>query len=188
MHDLENLNIPIIGCLMEDKAMGLTIDAQRTIVRWAITKAMVQDAMDTRNRSLFYTEPERAALRSNTRLPVYTNVWLGRSSLKTLACDGFDLGVDIDDGTAVPEMADGCVTTIVVGHLAIQIATFHVPDKYTGRPFGIRHAIQAPWEHILVPLLASEGSVNWPPRFSLIGDEGIKGLNARFRGGIDRTA
>jgi hypothetical protein len=106
--------------------------------------------------------------------------------LRTLACDGFDLGVDIN-GAAVLEMAEGSVTTIVVGHLAIQVATFHVPQKYSGHPFAIQHAVEAPWQQILVPLLSFDGSVNWPPRFSLIGDEGIRGLNARFRGGINRT-
>jgi hypothetical protein len=80
MHDLEDLNIPIIGSMMEDNSMHLTLEHQRAVVRWAIKTSMVQDAIDTRNRKLFYTGPERFALRSNTSLPNYTSVWLGRSS------------------------------------------------------------------------------------------------------------
>ena len=72
MHDLENSNIPLFGCLMEDIAMPLNREQQLSLARWAIKTAMVQDAINTHNRELFYTVSERLAVRHNTGLPAYS--------------------------------------------------------------------------------------------------------------------
>ncbi len=187
MHDLEDLNIPIIGCLMQDLALPLNSDQQLAVSRWAVKTSMVQDAIDRRKRRLFYTASERVALRSNTALPAYTRIWLGRSSLKTLTADGVDIGVDINDGAKVLELADGCVHTFAVGHLAIQVASIHAPAQYDGRPFDVTPQVTAPWDDLLVPVWPINRAVNWPPRWTLVNSRGIRNLSQRFSGGTQLT-
>jgi hypothetical protein len=185
MHDLETLNIPIVGCLMEDVSMPLSSEQQSTVARWAVKTSMVQDAIHTRKRALFYTTLERAALRVDATIPPHTLVWLGRSSLRTLSIDGTDIGLDFHDTmTKIPEAANGYVSTIVVGHLALQIVTIHVPGKYYGRPFDIPCQVLGPWIDLLVPIWPVNATVNWPPRFFFRGMKGITKLADRLRGGI----
>jgi hypothetical protein len=186
MHDLENLNIPIIGCLMEDIGIPLSSEQQTTVAKWAVKTAMVQDAIYTRKRELFYTGSERLAVRSNTGLPDYTSVWLGRSSLRTLTCDGTDIRVDINDGSKILETALGSVNTFCVGHLAVQVATIHAPEKYKGHPFDVTSHIAAPWENLLVPIWpVTDSAISWPPSLTLAG-RGLTKLADRFRGGVRR--
>jgi len=184
MHDLENLNIPIIGCLMEDIAMSLDAQQQATVARWAIKTAMVQDAIYTRTRSLFYNESERIAVKADSALPSDTIVWLGRSSLRTLSMDGFDLGLDFcGRNDEVPEPARSCVSTFVVGHLAIQILSIHVPEKYSGRPWEVRCPVAGPWDQLLIPIWPINiPAINWPPSL-YFREKGIDKLNKRLKGG-----
>jgi hypothetical protein len=184
MHDLEDLNIPIVGCLMEDMSVPLGFEQQSTVARWAVKTAMCQDAIDTRNRVLFYSTSERLALRSNTGIPSYTRIWLGRSSIKTLSASGADIGGDINDGNKVLEVVNGSVNTFVVGHLAIQVATLHAPAKYDGHPLDITPWISGPWDDLLIPIWPITETVNWPPPLTLMNSRGgIARLNERFNGG-----
>lgn len=186
MHDLEDLNIPLIGCLMQDVALRLDRDQQQLIARWAIKTSMVQDAIYTKKRTLFYTTSEREAARCNTSLPEFTRVWLGRLSFSTLSADGFDLALTLHDRwREVSEPVDGCVSTFVVGHLILQIITVHVSEEYDRqRPFDMTTVIDAPWDDLLIPI--GSDAVNWPPRLHFINGIGITKLNHRFRGGTSK--
>ena len=105
----------------------LSLAQQSVVARWAVKTAMVQDAIYTRKRELFYTESERLAVRFNRGLPVYTVIWLGRSSLRTLTCDGTDFVVDINDGNSIVETATGSVSTFVVGPSYFRLPQFMPP-------------------------------------------------------------
>jgi hypothetical protein len=187
MHDLEELNIPLIGCLMQDLALHLDRKQQQLIAKWAIKTSMVQDAIYTKSRTLFYTALEREAARRNTSLPEFTRVWLGRLSFSTLSADGFDIALTLHDRRReVSEPADGCVSTFVVGHLVLQIITVHVPEKYDRqRPFEMTTVIDAPWDDLLIPI-GGTNAINWPPRLHFINGSGITKLNHRLRGGMPK--
>jgi hypothetical protein len=184
MHDLEELNKPIIGKLLEGIAMSLDTTQQFTVARWAVKTSMIQDAMDTRNRQMFYTALEHTAIRSKSAIPENTAVWLGKYSLRTLSIDGYDVGLDFHDpDSKVPELVNGCVSTIVVGHLMLQVFTAHVPEKYSNRPFDVTCTVPGPWDRLLIPVWPVTVQVNWPPPLFLKGT-GLDKLNGRLRGGI----
>jgi hypothetical protein len=170
MNGLEKLNKPMIGCLMEDIALSLDQQQQDAVARWAVKTSMVQDAMATRNRQMFYTVSEHRALRSGSAIPENTAIWLGRYSLRTLSIDGYDVGLDFrDSGAEVSEPVNGCVSTIVVGHLMLQVLTVHVPEKYSTRPFDVTCTVSAPWDRLLIPIWPLSAQVNWPPPLFLKG-------------------
>ena len=183
MSDLENLNIPIIGCLMQDITVPLGSDQQRSIAKWAVKTSMVQDAIIARKRELFFTKSERLTLRINTGFPLYTRVWLGRSSLSKLTASGTDHIGDINDGTKILGIVNGCVHTFVVGRLVLEVATIHAPDKYNGRAFDVTPQVLGPWDDLLIPIWPIDKAVNWPPPLMLKGQRGISKLADRFNAG-----
>jgi hypothetical protein len=183
MQKVEDLNIPIVGAIMCDIAFMLDAEQQVAVSRWAVMKAMVQDAIETRARSMFYTLEERYAMRETQTIPANTRVWLGRCSRSTLYLDANDITLDMCAGKQTPKTASSCLNTIVVGHLAIQVFTVHVPEQYLGRPFEISTVGSGPWDNLLIPVWPVSELANWPPRLFLK-DNGIQHLAARFSGGI----
>jgi hypothetical protein len=183
MHDLENANIPLIGCLMENISTSLDAEQQLTIARWAVKTAMVQDSIYTHTRKLFYTDSERAEIRAHLTIPNDTLVWLGQCSLRTLAVDGYDVGLDFQTVTEIAKPANGTVSTFILGHLTLQVLTIHVPEPYRGRPWEARVTIDGPWDRLLVPVWPTTRSVSWPPSLHFKGGKGINMLNSRLRGG-----
>lgn len=194
MSRLEELNIPVIGPMLDGAEAILDREQQLGLTRWALKTAMVQDAIrsnqpdDKRsvyrhpNHELFYSTSERHALRDDRGFPTYTNVWLGRSSLRTLGTDGCDIGADVGDGVKISELTNGCVNTFVVGHLAIQVLSLRVPAQYDGLRTNITAQVPAPWSGLTVQLCTSE-TIRWPPPLTLMGDNGILGFNNRFKAG-----
>jgi len=187
MHNLENVSIPIIGCLMEDVTFSLDRIQQATVARWTVKTAMVQDAIFTRPRELFFSTSERLGIRYDRGIPDFTRIWLGRSSLRTLTADGTDFVLDIHTGNEILETANGTVHTFCVGHLAIQIATIHAHEKYKGQAFDLTPHISAPWDSLLIPIWPiTSDKVTWPPAMTFFGGRGLTKLADRFRGGTKR--
>jgi hypothetical protein len=134
------------------------------LTRWAILKAMVLDGSSPKRRlNKFYVDSERANLKPPLRsIPVGTQAWIGRFS--TI---GFHAGLMDTFGeiNRIPKAFRGCVTTIIVGHLAIQVLTMHVLAM-----FGTDHVrpMENPgaWDVNLLDVWPVFGEKSWPPPFS----------------------
>jgi len=87
--------------------------------------AMVLDSVKGRKKSLFYVRSERVAMHERYEVPERTRIWIGRSSVGGLGAYGTDLAI-VPDSLRV---GIGCATTIIVGHLAVQVLATHIfPD------------------------------------------------------------
>jgi hypothetical protein len=162
MSRLESKAKPIIGPLMHDLSYALDSSQQETVSVWAIKTAIVLEAINRRTRLTCYTQHECEQLRLHSSIPTRSLGWLGRFAASGLVATGTDIWLDIG---GVSRAAHGCVTTIVVGHLALQFLTVHFPAKYDGEPLSI-NCLDGPWNDLLVDLWPIRNSAAWPPKLS----------------------
>jgi hypothetical protein len=158
MSQLESANIPLIGSLMHGITTPLDSVQQWTISLWAVKTSMVMEYSSHRN--IFFTPQERSALRETSTLPPFTGVWLGRYSGQYQIGH---FGVEVWDGVPEnPKTIHGYVNTIVVGRLAIQAITFHVPPEKSNLTLKLPH--RGIWAGRLEQILPRERPiVSWPP-------------------------
>ncbi len=162
MSALETHNKPLIGCLMQDISTPLDSSQQSSLAAWAMKAAMVLDSVNTRDRNLFYKRSECEKLRLSSTIPPRTSIWIGRYSVRnSLGAFGTDLGIDTSD---TPNVAKGCATTILVGHLAIQVLAVHVLAEYKDRAVGEIAPKPGRWNDLLLKLWPiGSRPITWPP-------------------------
>lgn len=179
MSRLETENKSLIGGLLNDLSVPLDTSQQTSLARWTVKTAMVLDAV-TKERKRFYAKSECENLYLNSVIPDRTTVWLGRYFRSSLSLDGTEVWIDLP-GT--PKVAKVCVTTIVVGHLAIQSVTTHVLPEHKDKE--IKGPISVVPGTLLVIWPASSRPVSWPPRvpFTDSGPTSVGWLFARWRTG-----
>ena len=179
MSRLETENKSLIGSLLNDLSIPLDTSQQTSLVRWTLKTAMVLDAV-TKERNRFYTKSECENLHVNSLIPDRTTIWVGRYFRSSLSLDGTEVWIDLP---RIPKVAKVCVTTILVGHLAIQSVTTHVLPEHKRKEISgpisvVPGTLLAIWPAISRP-------VNWPPpvSFTNSGPTSIGWLFARWRTG-----
>jgi hypothetical protein len=164
MSQLENINIPVIGSLMQDISFSLDRQQQWYVAAWAIKTSMVMQASTARSDAPFYNRAEHEQLRLSLAIPALTQAWLGRySGENRLGIYGtyfWEGGRPNEPGTI-----HGCANTIFVGCLAIQVLTLRSPRDNSNRPITVEPST-GPWETLLASIWPPSGSVTWPPRRS----------------------
>lgn len=179
MSDIENENKPQISAMMRDHPVVLEPLQQKSLTRWAILKAMIIEATN-RQRPHFFSEFEKTSLKPPTSaLPAASLVWIARFSNIGFHAGGTDIWAAID---GIPKAMHGSVTNIVVGHLAIQVLTPHVPPMFTSRARDVESR-PGEWERNLVNIWPVFGAVHWPPSlsFTLQGPDSIGALINRWK-------
>jgi hypothetical protein len=186
MSDIENENKPHMLAMMNDEPTVLAPKQQKLLTRWAILKAIVIDG-SSKSRIPFYSESERTGVKPPARsIPVGTFAWIGRLSVKAFHAGLTDTFGAINN---VPKAFHGCVTTITVGHLAIQVITMHVLPMFATTHLGPAYKPGA-WDLNLLDIWPVFDEEHWPPRFSfeLKGStHHIAGLINRWKIGSDIT-
>jgi|SRR5271169_2007089 len=162
MSDIENENKPHMSAMMNGKPTVLEPKQQKLLTRWAILKAMVLDG-SSKSRGPFYSESERTDMKPPSRsIPIGTHAWIGRLSLKSFHAGLTDTFGEIGN---IPRAFHGCVTTIIVGHLTIQVVTLHVlPMFATMNPLPVYKP--GAWDLNLLDIWPAFGEERWPPRSS----------------------
>jgi hypothetical protein len=165
MSALEEKCIPIIGALVQDQSTPLDDSQKELLSAWALKTAMVTDSTNKR-REPFYERSERVKLRENYTIPDRTIVWIGRASKSSLAALGTDVWIDIPP---ILKVAKSTATTIIVGHLVIQVFSIHVLSGHLQNDAAIT-AVQpkpGPWDDTLIPIWPIDGRrVVWPPKLT----------------------
>jgi hypothetical protein len=170
MSAIESENKPHMLAMMNDKPTLLLPTQQKLLTRWAILKSMILDGSSPQRRPIpFYTECERTGMKPPSRaLPVNTLTWIGRLSAK----DAVHAGLTDTSGAInnIPKSFRCCVTTIVVGHFVIQVATTHVIAPFA--TLRTQPTVKpGAWDTNLLDIWPVFGDKAWPPRFSF----GLKG-------------
>jgi hypothetical protein len=162
MSDLENEIKPHIYAMMHNQRTTLVPAQQKALSRWAILKAMVLEAA-ARKRIPFYGESERTGIKPpSCLLPVRTAVWIARFAEKGFHAGGTDIWGAIDK---IPKAMHGNVTTIVVGHLVLQVRTMHVPVQFSTFVLNVEGNAWN-WDSSLLQIWPVFGRVSWPPALS----------------------
>jgi hypothetical protein len=127
MSNLEGQVKPLLQPLLSGTGGSLDSGAQSILAVWAVKTAMALEGLDKPNARA-YTQSEREQLRKVNAIPRRTSVWLAVSvdasyllSTKTR----HKRSADTDDIT-------GASTTMVFGHVALQVFTIRVPSFVTG--------------------------------------------------------
>jgi hypothetical protein len=149
----------LVGSFLHDIPHRLDVEQQEAISLWATKTAMVLDATNTHIRTRFYERHECERLRLQSSIPMRSRIWLGRFCGSGLFAAGTDISLDIGK---VPKAAHGCVTTFIVGRLAIQVLTVRFPPQYDGIeiPVGLS---PGPWDDLLVDIWPTSNRISWPP-------------------------
>jgi hypothetical protein len=183
MNGLETANEPHIRAMMHDKPIVLGPTQQKLLTRWAILKAMVLDGSSKR-RIPFYRQCERNRIKPpSSCVPVGSVAWIGQ-----LSVEGFHAGLTDTFGQInnVPKAFHSCVTTLIVGHLAIQVLTTHVLPMFSVHPIR-PNCKPGAWDVNLLNIWPVFGNADWPPpvSFTLKGDDSIGALVNRWKIGTD---
>jgi hypothetical protein len=120
-------------------------------------------------------------MRQNQKIPARTLIWIGRSSVDGLGAYGTDLAI------VLPHMLTvglGCATTIIVGHLAVQVLATHIFSEHEGKNVGDIPPKAGRWDEMLIPIWPiGSRPVMWPPSitFTARGEHSIARLMDRWR-------
>jgi len=163
MSALETQNRASTHAMINDDPCWLTEKDQKSLVRWALMKAMVIESAN-RKRSLFYSIEEKMQIKSDSDIPAATLVWLGRLSAKAFHAGGTDIWGDIDN---VPKAFHGCVTSIIVGHLVIQVLSGHVHQQFGSYEKMGLSCKPGAWDVNLLDIWPSADRSNGRPQFLL---------------------
>jgi hypothetical protein len=183
MSDLEALNRPVIGALIHDISFPLDEAQQASLAAWTLKTGMVLDAINRRDRVPFYSAIERSLLRTQSSMPSGTAVWFARFSGSGFHAGGIDIWLDQGE---ILKAAQGWVTTLIVGHLAIQSVTIRgLHPDYVAHPIETVAIKAGPWAQLLHKICPPSGKVNWPPQltFTSRGQLSIGALIDRWRSG-----
>lgn len=185
MSQLEVLNKPLIGTLIHDISAPIDSGQQSNLAAWTIKTAMIVDAMN-RQRPQFYSIDERISLRTQLSIPTRTTIWLGRHSGSSFHAGGTDVWLDKGE---VSKVAQGCVTTVIIGHLAIQSISVHaLRPEHFNEPFQNIAIKLGFWSQLLCSVWPPDGKqLGWPPplTFTTRGRLSIAGLMDRWRTGTE---
>jgi hypothetical protein len=182
MSALENASMPSIGSMLQDISIPLDNSQQNTIALWATKTAMVVESVTIANRALCYQQAEREQLRLASSIPVRTEIWLGRFSGSSLLAAGTDLWGNVDEASRATH---NCLTTLLVGHLAIQVMSVHVVPEYCDRTITFTPKV-GPWDRLLLQIWPINNILSWPPSLTFTngGTMSIARLHDRWKTGI----
>jgi len=168
MSQLEASIRPILGSMMHDLSVYLDISAQRDLSTWSVKTAMALEGTKPQKAARCYSLPDCAALRLRSSIPSHTRVWIGRFSVSGLLAHGAEYSLHVGEH---PVITHGCVATIIVGYLAIQILSPYSPAEYNDKVLSIPCRL-GPWNELLIPIWPASGTVMWPPSLSFTNDNG----------------
>jgi hypothetical protein len=164
MSDLETESRPILSPMIHDLVAPLSDQQRHVIARWAVKTAIVLGSATQGRKPIFYWRPECESLCRDSTVPEHTLVWLGHYVRSDLGAWGSQMWLDMPNQSKV---AHGCVTTLVVGHLAIQALTIHVRPEYRDKAISFRpNSWGFDWDDILCRVWPIAGSITWPPSLS----------------------
>jgi hypothetical protein len=178
LSDIENRMSRVAGPLIADLPVPLTpilltrLD-QFEIAVWGVKTAMVYEGIVPAPRR-FYTSSDREHLRTRLELPADTAIWIGRSERRNILSMEGGPHYRSEEKLAARHH-EGFRTTIVIGRLVLQCATWRFDD----RPYG---AVYGPpgWDRSLIQVWPTGSTVHWPPPVSFPSEASIERLDGRF--------
>jgi hypothetical protein len=159
MSDLEREAKPILGPLISGVTLALNTNHQQRIAQWALKTAMIAECSAPKSYSRYYQKLECENLRIHGAVPTVTQIWLGQASGGSgKSIDIFRVWPFADDRTS-----EGCITTIIINRLVMQIASFRLSEISLGKSVTVRPGL---WRQLLVGCYPTTPLIYWPPQLS----------------------
>jgi len=168
MSEIEVCSRPILGSMMHDLSVYLDRREQERLCVWATKTAMVLEGTKPQKARRCYPEKDCMSLRLKSSIPAGTRIWVGRFSESGLLAHGAEYSLNVGE---LPIIGHGCVATIIVGHLAVQVLSPFVHSAYHGKTISVPCKL-GPWSQLLISIWPIDGTVSWPPNLSLTNDNG----------------
>ena len=172
---------PVLALLSADISIPLSETEQTDLSVWALKTAMVVEGVKPRQMSRFFGSAARRAVREHYKIGAGTHVWLGRY----LAFGLFAAASQIQYGfPPLEEEGWANITTLVIGHLALQVLALDFPTANDTRTFNIPLRT-GPWSETLFAIAPVSRRAIWPPPQSFGNDPDrypIASLRDRWRG------
>ena len=179
MSRLESEVSPFLAPMLRNAVTPLTQSVQTSLSQWAVKIAMVIEAARPKSApARFYSVTDAHALRENRIIPDMTRVELGHFADSGLSVAAGDF--TLADGSSYGGL--GHVTTIVAGHVVLQVTTLKPTPAYFGRNAEVTVA-RGNWGAHLIDLWPHSKGRIWPPPLSFTignGPSSIGGLGARW--------
>jgi hypothetical protein len=178
MSQLENRVKPVVEALFSEESLGLDSDNQTVLAAWSLKNAMVFEAL-RHNRSWFFVESERKALRDTLEPGPRSSVWIAK-------CVGhkgvFSSASDLKGVVEVSaDQVKVYVTTMGFGPLAIQVLSGKLPDTVALSTNITADLRPGPWDRITLRIWpVQQERVVWPAFVGLLGEVGLVTFSKRW--------
>jgi hypothetical protein len=169
---LENKVRTFLDQVLHNQPTSLDLEQQKLLSLWAVKTAMVIEALKAKFASRCYLRSDCELLRTQSVIPGRTKVWIGKFYKSNLLVLGTDLGIDNMDTIRGGRVS---ITTIVAGHLVLQIVHARFSAELNNTPINIPYR-GGPWEELLVSVWPPKEVVKWPPAKLFINDGGSHSL------------
>jgi hypothetical protein len=181
MSRLESSVKPFMSPLINDLSFPLSRDQQTALALWMMKTAMVLEATNKPSRR-FFTDDERAELFRSGKLPVGSQIWIGRSTPHISSySEARRLGGATTRSGVESPLSDGYANTFVFGRLVLHALNFHL--KPTARVWPRTVDVKpgpVQWDDLLAPIWpVRRENVSWPPAYSF-SEQAFDELNQRY--------
>jgi hypothetical protein len=180
MSGMETTVKKFLGPMIEDLSLPLDRQNQQNLAEWAVKGAMCSDTVDPHPR--FFTEMENHAFRQKRTIPDMTLVFAARFTGRSLDSNGVDF--TLIEPTSGNLLVRGHVYNVMVGHVVLQVLSWHPEPQHKGKIIQLR-AADGPWDELTIRIWPiTKKSVSWPPPMSLstvIGVTHYGHFRTRFR-------
>jgi hypothetical protein len=163
MSELETEVKPILGPIVQDLSIQLDLEDQKKLARWAFKTAIVLEGTKERSMKRYFASGLGPALKTSGDIQGRTMIWIGRSSESGLYARAADVRYDLDGQNS---SAEATVTTMVVGHVVLQVVSAVFPPEKDAELVRIPLYVED-WEQILAKIWPSSRIFTWPPPQSI---------------------
>jgi hypothetical protein len=139
------------------------LEDQKKLARWAFKTAIVLEGTKERSMKRYFESGLGPALRTSGDILGRTMIWIGRSSESGLYARAADVRYDLDGQNS---SAEATVTTMVVGHVVLQVVSAVFPPEKDAELVRIPLYVED-WEQVLAKIWPSSRIFTWPPPQSI---------------------
>lgn len=169
MSGMEKTVQKFLGPMIEDLSLSLDRQNQQNLAEWAVKCAMCSDTVEVQRLNTtyprFFTESECHTFKQKRTIPDRTLVFAARFTGRSLDSNGVDF--TLIDPTSGGLLVRGHVYNVMVGHVVLQVLSWHPEPKHKDKIIRMR-AADGPWDKLTIQVWPIEKkSVNWPPPMSL---------------------
>ena len=163
MSRMETTVKKFMGPMIDDFSLPLDRQYQQNLAEWAVKCAMCIDTVDVRPH--FFTESECREFKLKRTIPDRTLVFAARFTGRSLDSNGVEF--TLIEPTAGDVLVRGHVFNVMVGHLVLQVLSWHPEPQHKDKTIRLR-AADGPWDKLTIQVWPIVKTVqNWPPPMSL---------------------